>query len=45
MADELGAASIEMFGFDFDDYSSEEKGRKLAWARRLLGLLDLDYVG
>ncbi|MBS1262984.1 MAG: 6-hydroxymethyl-7,8-dihydropterin pyrophosphokinase [Methanonatronarchaeales archaeon] len=45
MADELGAASIGLFGFDFDDYPSEEKGRKLAWARRLLGLLEPDNLG
>lgn len=45
MADELGAASIELLGFDFEDYKDPVKGRKLEWARKLLGLLDLEDVG
>lgn len=37
LADEYGAASIDLVGFDFTDQSvSEEKARKLEWAKRLL---------
>ncbi|RLM59272.1 DUF115 domain-containing protein [Halobellus sp. Atlit-31R] len=41
LADELGAAELRFVGWDFDDPSvSESKTRKLAWAERLLHLLE-----
>lgn len=40
LADEFGAEEINFIGFDFDDPKvSEEKSRKLTWARRLLRYL------
>jgi 2-amino-4-hydroxy-6-hydroxymethyldihydropteridine diphosphokinase len=39
LARELGAASIKLVGFDFDDESvTPRKKRKLAWAKRLIEL-------
>ncbi|MDM7935087.1 MAG: DUF115 domain-containing protein [Methanothrix sp.] len=39
LARELGAASIHLVGFDLDDESvTPRKRRKLAWARRLIGI-------
>ncbi len=39
LAREMGAASIELFGFDFDDQTvTPRKKKKLAWARKLIGL-------
>ena len=39
LAQEMGAASIELFGFDFDDQSvTPRKKKKLAWARKLIDL-------
>lgn len=38
LADEFGAAAIELYGFDFDA-ATGEKRRKLRWARRLLRVL------
>lgn len=39
LAKELGAASITLVGFDFDDESvTPRKKRKLAWAKRLIEL-------
>lgn len=40
MADEVGAESIELVGFDFEAYEDPVKGRKLAWAKKLLSTLD-----
>lgn len=41
LADEFGASSIRLAGFDLTDPSvGEEKARKLAWARRLLEHLE-----
>ena len=40
LARHLGAASIELMGFDFEDESvTFRKKKKLAWARRLIDLL------
>jgi uncharacterized Rossmann fold enzyme len=39
LAREIGAASIELVGFDFDDQSvTPRKKKKLAWARKLIDL-------
>ena len=39
LAKELGAASIKLLGFDFEDESvTPRKRKKLAWARRLIDL-------
>jgi len=39
LAREMGAASIELVGFDFDDQSvTPRKKKKLAWARKLIDL-------
>ena len=39
LAQELGATSIKLVGFDFDDESvTPRKKRKLAWAKRLIEL-------
>ena len=39
LAREMGAASIELVGFDFDDQTvTPRKKKKLAWARKLLYL-------
>ncbi len=39
LAKELGAASIKLVGFDFEDESvTPRKKRKLAWAKRLIEL-------
>lgn len=39
-ADELGAASVTLIGFDLDDRNVEPmKRRKLMWARKLLALI------
>ena len=39
LAREMGAASIELFGFDFDDQTvTPRKKKKLAWARQLIGI-------
>ncbi|MHB8118481.1 MAG: 6-hydroxymethylpterin diphosphokinase MptE-like protein [Methanothrix sp.] len=39
LAKELGAASIKLVGFDFEDESvTPRKKRKLAWAKRLIDL-------
>jgi uncharacterized Rossmann fold enzyme len=41
MADELGASDLVFPGWDFDDQTVEvEKQRKLAWAKRLLAILE-----
>lgn len=41
LADALGAAELRFPGWDFDDPGvTGEKGRKLRWAERLLGLLE-----
>ncbi|XGI83457.1 6-hydroxymethylpterin diphosphokinase MptE-like protein [Halorutilales archaeon Cl-col2-1] len=41
VADEFGADSLSLVGFDFDDPSvSPEKSRKLDWARRLIRVLE-----
>lgn len=45
MADELGAAEIDLMAFDFEAYDDELKGRKLRWAERLLSTLELDDLG
>lgn len=40
MANEFGAASITLAGFDFDDEKvTDVKKKKLKWARRLIGLI------
>jgi uncharacterized Rossmann fold enzyme len=39
LAKEMGAASIDLLGFDFDDQSvTPRKKKKLAWARKLICL-------
>ena len=39
LAREMGAASIELVGFDFEDQRvTPRKKKKLAWARKLIGL-------
>ncbi|HPM26777.1 MAG TPA: DUF115 domain-containing protein, partial [Methanothrix sp.] len=39
LAREMGAASIKLVGFDFDDQTvTPRKKKKLAWARKLIGL-------
>ena len=39
LAKEMGAASIDLLGFDFDDQSvTTRKKKKLAWARKLICL-------
>jgi len=39
LAREMGAASIDLVGFDFDDQTvTPRKKKKLAWARKLIGL-------
>ncbi|MDD1734714.1 MAG: DUF115 domain-containing protein, partial [Methanothrix sp.] len=39
LARELGAASIKLIGFDFEDESvTPRKRKKLAWARKLIDL-------
>ncbi len=39
LAKELGAASIKLVGFDYEDDSvTPRKRRKLAWAKRLIEL-------
>lgn len=39
LAKELGAASVKLLGFDFDDESvTPRKRKKLAWARKLIDL-------
>ena len=40
LAKELGAASIKLVGFDFEDESvTPRKRKKLAWAKRLIDWL------
>jgi hypothetical protein len=39
LAREMGAASIELVGFDFEDQSvTPRKKKKLAWAKKLIDL-------
>jgi len=39
LATELGASSIELVGFDFEDQSvTPRKRKKLAWAKKLIGI-------
>lgn len=39
LAREMGAASIDLVGFDFEDQSvTPRKKKKLAWAKKLIGL-------
>jgi uncharacterized Rossmann fold enzyme len=47
LAEAFGASSVELIGFDFENPSRKEGGdarvklRKLAWAKRLLGLVNI----
>jgi len=46
MACELGASSIELVGFDFEDQSvTPRKRKKLAWAKRLIEIALSDRQG
>ncbi len=50
LADAMGAKSISITGFDFrnpvekDHKDMEIKLRKLGWAERLIGMLDVEYI-